>query len=176
LGYTSINLVDDPIPALKFGQWNPRKIDQKIVNVMVNDFVAGKGEPWISPLVLIVSKKELHPNQNHSSPDLWSHPSPGLLAQLPRFLPLSNIHYRVAGGNHRITATKAALEKFVLLLEKQNKTCSMLEKSILESPAGDVSHIAELTKAKDYCKKEIAILEKWKTTIKTWPAQIFDDG
>lgn len=174
LGYVRINLVDDPVPKLKVGQWNPRPLDRQSIKSMVEDFQLGKCEPWLSPLTLILAKSELNQLQAFSGADQWTSGDAGSLKALKPFIPLRNVQYRIAGGNHRITAAKETLKIFGQKLVDLRAKASKLEDSRGTEATPEWSE--KLSKAVAELQEEIGAVEQWSATVKTWPVKVFDDG
>jgi hypothetical protein len=175
LGLVKINLLDDPIPKLKFGQWNPRPIDKATQNNLVAEFTSGKCKPWTSPLILIAGKRELNKAQGFSTPGDWMDPTPALLAQLPPFLPLPNIQYRIAGGNHRVTSAKIAVDRLQQKSHDLEEKYRELGEKLKTLPAED-SRIEEYRTALEKIEGEMATAAEFVEQIKTWPMKVFDDG
>ena len=57
-GLVKVDLQDQPILELTWGNWNPQNINRGNFNKMVVDFVNGTCQPWYSPLVIIASKSD----------------------------------------------------------------------------------------------------------------------
>lgn len=176
LGYVKMNLVDSPVPNLKVGQWNPRQPNPASIKAMVEDFSSGKCQPWLAPLILIGNQAEFNNHQKYFAGDEWTNPTSTLLDKLPPFLPLPNSQYKIAGGNHRITASRSAVESLLKRLENNKTKCTTITAAIHNAPDGDTNEIGKLSSAIGILEKDQKVLEEWIATAKVWPVQVFDDG
>ena len=175
LGYVKISLSSSN-PTLKFGEWNPRKLNKPGLASMTAEFKSGACKPWTAPLVMIVDKGELSTEQTYLSAEAWVGASDDLLGRLPSLIPTNGAQYKVAAGQHRVVAAKAALEYFKKSLEKARKD-SVEKKDALDNvPAGAVSQAEDLEKALKILENEIEILLKWEATVSVWPVQVYSNG